>query len=245
MGGHLMWLTENGALITGSPRGMGRGIAFKLAEQGAKIAIHYYQNEAAAKATLAKIRERGSDGFMVQGDVCHHEEVSRIFQQVESEFGKLDIFVHNARTEAPTFYQPAMQITLDKWDTAVDSQAKAFLVGVREAARLMPDHGRVIAITYAPGGKYGSWQPWGAMGAAKAGLEVLCRYFAVALASRGITVNALSPGWVEDSVLNNLPEAVQKSMRDWHQCGWTPNGKLGTPADIGNVVARHCFVNTK
>src|SRR5437867_2397906 len=179
-----MSLAGKCALITGSSRGIGRGIALKLAEQGAKIAVHYYQNEAAAKATLAKIRERGSDGFVVQADVCHHEEVSRIFQQVESEFGKLDIFVHNARTEAPTFYQPAMEITLDKWDTAVDSQAKAFLVGVREAARLMPDHGRVIAITYAPGGKFGSWQPWVAMGAAKAGLEVLCRYFAVALACR-------------------------------------------------------------
>src|SRR5438309_4605734 len=132
----LMSLAGKCALITGSSRGIGRGIAFKLAEQGAKIAVHYYQNEAAAKATLAKIRERGSDGFVVQGDVCHHEEVSRIFQQVESEFGKLDIFVHNARTEAPTFYQPAMQITLDKWDTAVNSLDNAFLAGVREAARL-------------------------------------------------------------------------------------------------------------
>ena len=235
-----MSLVGKCALITGSSRGIGRGIALKLAKQGAKIAVHYYQNEAAAKATLAKIRERGSDGFVVQGDVCHHEEVGRIIQQVESEFGKLDIFVHNARTEVPTFYQPAMEITLDKWDTAVDSQAKAFLVGVREAARLMPDHGRVIAITYAPGGKFGSWQPWVAMGAAKAGLEVLCRYFAVALASRGITVNALSPGWIEDSVLNSLPEAVQNSVRNWHQGGWTPMGRLGTPADIGNAVALLC-----
>ncbi len=191
-----MSLAGKCALITGSSRGIGRGIAFKLAEQGAKIAVHYYQNEAAAKATLAKIRERGSDGFVVQGDVCHHEEVSRIFQQ--------------------------------------------FLVGVREAARLMPDHGRVVAITYAPGGKYGSWQPWVAMGAAKAGLEVLCRYFAVALASRGITVNALSPGWIEDSVLNSLPEAVQNSVRNWHQGGWTPMGRLGTPADVGNAVALLC-----
>src|SRR3989441_5299001 len=235
-----MSLVGKCALITGSSRGIGRGIALKLAEQGAKIAVHYYQNEAAAKATLAKIRERGSDGFVVQGDVCHHEEVGRIFQQVESEFGKLDIFVHNARTEAPTFYQPAMEITLDKWDTAVDSQAKAFLVGVREAARLMPDHGRVIAITYAPGGKFGSWQPWVAMGAAKAGLEVLCRYFAVALASRGITVNALSPGWIDDSVLNSFPETVQKAVREWQEEGWTPMRRLGKPSDIGNAVALLC-----
>src|SRR5437868_10132536 len=212
-----MSLVGKCALITGSSRGIGRGIALKLAEQGAKIAVHYYQNEAAAKATLAKIRERGSDGFVVQGDVCHHEEVGRIFQQVESEFGKLDIFVHNARTEVPTFYQPAMEITLDKWDTAVDSQAKAFLVGVREAARLMPDGGRVIALTYAPGGKFGSWQPWVAMGAAKAALEVLCRYFAVALAPQQITVNAVSPGWTDDSVLNTLPQPVQDTIRKWQQ----------------------------
>ena len=132
-----MTLKGKHALVTGSSRGIGRGIALKLAEKGAHVALHFYQNEDAAKGTLAKIRECGSDGFLVQADVCHPEEVSRIFKQVESEFGSLDIFVSNARTEAPTFYQPPMEITLEKWDTAVDSQAKAFLVGVREAARLM------------------------------------------------------------------------------------------------------------
>src|SRR5712692_2669061 len=169
------------ALVTGSSRGIGRGIAIKLAAKGARVAVHYYQNEDAAKTTLAKIRECGSDGFLVQADVCRPEEVSRIFKQVETQFGSLDIFVSNARTEAPTFYQPPMEITLEKWDTAVDSQAKAFLVGVREAARLMREGGRIIAITFAPGGRFGSWQPWVAMGAAKAAMEVLTRYFAVAL----------------------------------------------------------------
>ena len=84
---------------------------------------------------------------------------------MEKEFNSLDIFVSNARTEAPTFYQPPMEIKLEKWDTAVDSQAKAFLVGVRQAARLMREGGRIIAITFAPGGRFGSWQPWVAMGA--------------------------------------------------------------------------------
>ena len=78
------------------------------------------------------------------------------------------------------------------------------------------------------------------MGAAKAAMEVLCRYFAVALAPRHITVNTLSPGWIEDSVLNSLPEAVQQTIRSWHQGGWTPMGRLGTPADIGNAVALLC-----
>ncbi len=227
------------ALITGGSRGIGRGIALKLAENGVKVAINYYQNEAAAKDTLAKVRERGSDGFIVQADVCHSEAITRMFSKVKDEFGVLDIFVSNARTEAPTFYQPTMDITLDKWDTAVDSQAKAFLVGVREASELMREGGRVIAMTYAPGGRFGSWQPWVAMGAAKSELEVLCRYFAVALAPRGITVNALSPGWIEDSVLNSLPDVVQKTIHEWHESGWTPMGRLGTP-QMWATRSRYC-----
>jgi enoyl-[acyl-carrier protein] reductase III len=235
-----MSLQGKSVLITGSSRGIGRGIALKLAEKGARIAVHYYQNESAAKATLAKVRAIGANGFVVQADICKPEEITRMFASVRVEFGSLDIFVSNARPEAPTFYQTPMEITLEKWDTAMDSQAKAFLVGVREAAKLMNHGGRIIAITFAPGCRTGSWQPWVAMGAAKSALEVLCRYFAVALASRGITVNAISPGWVEDSVLNSLPEAVQTAVRDWHQGGWTPMGRLGTPSDIGNAVALFC-----
>jgi NAD(P)-dependent dehydrogenase (short-subunit alcohol dehydrogenase family) len=228
------------ALITGSSRGIGRGIALKLAEKGAKVAVHYYQNEAAAKATLARIREGGSNGFVVQADIRRPEEISRMFERVKAEFGALDIFVSNARTEPPTFYQSPMEISLESWDTAIDSQAKAFLVGVREATKLMGSGGRIIAITFAPGGRFGSWQPWVAMGAAKSAMEVLCRYFAVALASRAITVNAISPGWIEDSVLNSFPEAVQAAVRDWQQQGWTPMRRLGTPADIGKAVALLC-----
>ena len=228
------------ALITGSSRGIGRGIALKLAEQRVKVAVHYFQNEAAAQNTLAKVRELGSDGFLVQADVRNADEVRGIFTKVKEKFGSLDIFVSNARTEVPTFYQGPMEITLDKFDTAIDSQAKAFLVAVREAEPLMREGGRVIAISYAPGGRFGSWQPWVAMGAAKAAMEVLCRYFAVALAGRGITVNTISPGWVDDSVLNSLPEAVQDTIKSWQQEGWTPMRRLGTPADIGNAVALLC-----
>ena len=228
------------ALITGSSRGIGRGIALKLAEKGARVAVHYYRNREAAEKTLAKIRELGSSGFLVQADVCRPDEVRGIFEHVKKEFSSLDIFVSNARTEAPTFYQAPMEITLPQWDTAMDSQAKAFLVAVREAAPLMPNGGRIVAITFAPGGRFGSWQPWIAMGAAKAAMESVVRYFAVALASRGITVNSISPGWVEDSVLNSLPEVFQTGLRDWQERGWTPMGRLGKPSDIGNAVALIC-----
>ncbi len=235
-----MTLRGKCALITGGSRGIGRGIALKLAESGAKVAVHYYQNEAAAKDTLAQVQKRDSSGFVVQGDVSQPKDIGRMFDRVRSEFGALDIFVSNARPEVPTFFQPPMDITLEQWDMAMDSQAKAFLVGTREAVRLMSAGGRIIAITYGTGSRTGSLQPWVGMGSAKAAMESLVRYFGVGLAKRGITVNAISPGWTEDSVLNTLPEQAQDLLRNWHKRGWTPMGRLGTPADIGNVTALLC-----
>jgi NAD(P)-dependent dehydrogenase (short-subunit alcohol dehydrogenase family) len=235
-------MASNGkhALITGSSRGIGRGIALALAENRVKVAIHYYQNETAAKETLTQVRKRGSDGVLVQADVTRPEQISEMFRKLKTEFGKLDIFVSNARPEVPAFFQPPLEITLKQWDTAFDSQARAFLVGVREALALMSDGGRILAITYAEGSRTGGLQPWVGMGSAKAALESLVRYFAVAVAKRGITVNAISPGWTEDSVLNTLPEQAQQLIRKWHVGGWTPMGRLGTPEDVGNVVALFC-----
>jgi enoyl-[acyl-carrier protein] reductase III len=189
---------------------------------------------------LSKVWERGSDGFVVQADVLEPDDIRRMFSMVRTEFGKLDIFVSNARPELPTFYQAPQDLTLEQWDTAFNSQARAFLLGVREAGRLMPEGGRIIAITYGAGSRTGSLQPWVGMGSAKAAMESLVRYFAVGLAKRGITVNAISPGWTEDSVLNTLPLPAQDLIRNWHVKGWTPMGRLGTPADIGNIAALLC-----
>src|ERR1700720_712187 len=94
------------ALITGSSRGIGRGIALKLAESGIKVAIHYHQNEEEAKDTVAQVRKRCSDGFIVQADVTRPEQITDMFRKVKTEFGKLDIFVSNARPEASAFFQP-------------------------------------------------------------------------------------------------------------------------------------------
>ena len=207
------------ALVTGGSRGIGRGIALKLAESGARVAVHYYANEGAAKDTLERVRKHGADGFLVQADVSRVDDVRRMFGEVKQRFGTLDVFVANARPEAAKFYQKPMDITLEAWDHAMDSQAKAFLVGVREAAGLMGQGGRIVAITYAPGGQRGTWQPWVAMGSAKAALESLVRYFAVALAPRGITVNSVSPGLTDDSVLQSFGDAAVDIARKWHGSG--------------------------
>ena len=235
-----MATVEKTALITGGSRGIGRGIALKLAQNHVRVAINYFQNETAARETLAQVRACGSDGFIIQADVSNPDDIRHLFNTVEAEFGKLDIFVNNARPELPAFFYPTMDITLEQWDMAVDTQAKAFLIAGQEAARLMPDGGRILAITYAAGSRTGSLQPWVAMGAAKSAMETLVRYFAVALAKRGITVNAISPGWTEDSVLNSLPPEAQGLIRNWHGDGWTPMGRLGTPTDIGKVAALLC-----
>ena len=229
------------ALITGSSRGIGRGIALKLAEQGVKTAIHYYSQEEAASDTLAKVRACGSDGFVVQADVTRPHEISRLFDRVQQEFGTLDILVSNARPELAAFYRPPMEITPEQLRSALDSQAQAFLLEVQMATRLMPDGGRIIAISYSPGGRTGSWQPWVGMGAAKAALDSLARYFAVALGRRGITVNVISPGATEDSVVGRLPTEVFQAIKSWHESGWTPLGRLGTPADVGNAVVLMCM----
>ena len=228
------------ALITGGSRGIGRGIALALAETGLKVAIHYFRNESAARETLAEVCKRGSDGILVQADVLDPAQIAAMFALVKSEFGKLDVFVSNARPEASEFFVGPLDISLTQWATAFDSQAKAFLVATREALALMGVGGRVIALTYAEGSRTGGVQPWVAMGSAKAALESMVRYFAVTVAKRAITVNAISPGWTEDSVLNSFPDAVQDLIRKWHERGWTPMGRLGTPADIGNVAALLC-----
>src|ERR1043166_4717851 len=100
-----MSLKGKHALITGSSRGIGRGIALKLAARGAKVAIHYYQNKAAANDTLGQVRKCGSDGLVIQADVRRPEQIIAMFGKVGAQFGKLDIFVSNARTDLPTFYQ--------------------------------------------------------------------------------------------------------------------------------------------
>lgn len=230
------------AFVTGSSRGIGRGIALRLVECGIEeIGVHYHQNEAAARETLEMIQDRGGDGFIVQGDHSKLEDVERMFRTVEEEMGSVDIFVRNARADLERFYEPVMELPLEKWQDAIDGQARAFLIGAREASNLMTNgSGRIIAITYAPGRETGTWRPWVAMGAAQGAVETLCRYLAAALADRDITVNTVSPGLTDDSVLNSLPSEAFDMIEDRAESGWVPMGRMTTPKDVGNVVSLLC-----
>jgi NAD(P)-dependent dehydrogenase (short-subunit alcohol dehydrogenase family) len=228
------------ALVTGGSRGIGRGIALKLAEKGAAVVVNYHKDEAAANDTLTKIRECGSDGFIVQADVSRPEDLSNMISQVKNRFGVLDIFVNNALGNLIGFMSPPLQVSLEQWDEAFHVQSRAFLIGVREAISLMRDGGRILAISYWPGSHAGGFLPYFAMGTNKAALEAMCRYFAVALAPRRITVNAVCPGITDDSIVNALPREATEAMLSWLKQGWNPVGRPGTPADIGGAVAALC-----
>ena len=228
------------ALVTGGSRGIGRGIALKLAEKGAAVVINYIKDEAAARDTLAKVQERGAEGFIVRADVSQPDEIASMVSQVREKFGALDMFVNNALGNLLGFMSSPMQVTLEQWDEAFNSQARAFFVGVREVTALMRDGGRIVALSYWPGSHLGGFLPYFAMGTNKAALEAMCRYYAVALAPRGITVNAVCAGITDDSIVNRLPQEAQEAMLSWLRSGWTPMGRPGTPADIGGAVATLC-----
>ncbi|MBN8732323.1 MAG: SDR family oxidoreductase [Acidobacteria bacterium] len=228
------------ALVTGASRGIGRGIALRLAERGATVAVNYLKNEEAAAQVVARIKEMGGEALAVQADVSNAEMLRGMVDRVQASFGALDIFVNNALGDLLGFMSPPGAVTLEQWDTAYQCQSRAFLVGCQSVAPMLREGGRVIAISYWPGSQLGGFQPYIAMGANKAAVEAMCRYFAVALAPRGITVNAICAGITDDSIVNQLPEPAQNAMLDWLKSGWCPMGRPTTPADIGGAVAALC-----
>ena len=228
------------ALVTGSSRGIGRGIAVRLAERGATVAVNYLDNEAAGRDTLAMVRDHGADGVALRADVSRPEELARLVGEVHGTFGALDVFVHNALGNLLGFLAPPFALTLEQWDEAFQAQARAFYVGMREVASHLRNGGRVVALSYWPGSHLGGFQPYFAMGTNKAALEAMCRYYAVALAPRGITVNAVCAGITDDSIVNRLPPEAQAAMLEWLRSGWSPARRPTTPADVGGAVATLC-----
>ncbi|HZR81602.1 MAG TPA: SDR family oxidoreductase [Candidatus Binatia bacterium] len=227
------------ALVTGASRGIGRGIAIALAEAGAaRVALTYFQNQAAAAEATEAARAAGADAIAVRYDQSSPQDTAEIFRAVRDRFGGLDVFVANARPDFDHFFAEPETIAPELFEHAFAAQARAFHTEARHAARVLGPGGRIIAVTYGPGSRTGSWQPWVAMGSAKAAMESLVRYWAVALAGRGITVNAVSPGLTEgNTAIDSLPADVVAELRAWARSGWVPMRRLTTPQDVGRAVA--------
>ena len=232
------------ALITGSSRGIGRAIAVKLAQEGVKkIAVHYLTRRDEAEKTAAHVRDAGAESVLVQGDTSDTMRAAEIVEEAAEKLGGCDIFVQSVIPTLDRIYEHtlATEVPLDKWQIAFDTQARAFFVEAPAAAKHMSRGGRILAMSYTLGGVTGGWQPWVGMGSAKAALESMCRYFAVALARHGITVNAVSPGASDETtVIGQTPKEVQDALKEWVSVGWTPMRRPVTPSDVANVCALLC-----
>ena len=239
-----MQITLQTALITGSSGGIGRAIAIKLAQEGVKkIGVHYYSRSDEAEKTLAQVREAGGDGVLIQGDTTNAVRMGTIVEEGAQKLGGCDIFVQCAVSSLARIYEHALatEVPLEKWQLGFDSQARAFFIGAPLAAKYMRSGGRILALSYKTGATTGGWQPWVGMGSAKAALESMCRYFAVALARDGITVNAISPLSSDKGTLfGQFPLEGQQAVKEWASTGWAPMRRLATPEDIANTCALLC-----
>lgn len=217
------------ALVTGGSRGIGRAIVLRLAGLGADVLIGYAKNEEAAAETALAVERLGRRAVRVKADVSDPAEVKSLFKAAREAFGGIDIFVSNAVSGV---IGPAARIGRFGWDLAMNANARAFLIGMQEAAKLFPETGgRAVAVSSI--GSFACLPGYAAVGASKAALETLVRYFAKELAPRGVRVNAVSGGPVDTSALDYFPDR-NALVELWKER--TPERRLATPDEIASVA---------
>ncbi|MGA9175291.1 MAG: 3-oxoacyl-[acyl-carrier-protein] reductase [Thermoactinomyces sp.] len=216
------------AVVTGGSRGIGRAIAVTLAESGANVAIFYAGNHAAAEETIAKIKETGQQGLSLQVDVASSEQVDAAMKQVLSTFGRIDILVNNAGITRDNLL---MRLKEEEWDQVINTNLKGVFLCTKAAVRPMMKQrsGRIINISSIVGvmGNPGQSN----YVAAKAGVIGLTKSTAKELASRGITVNAIAPGFIDTDMTAVLDEELKKQMLNH-----IPLGFFGEPKDVAETV---------
>ncbi len=222
-------LTNRVALVTGASRGIGRAVALKLAECGAKIVINYKQSAAQAETAAEQIRSQNGQCLTVQGDVSLAADVERVFQAAQQSFGKIDILVNNASINRDTLI---LRMSEDDWDEVMSTDLRGAFLCTKAALRSMMRErwGRIINISSLAGllGNAGQAN----YSAAKAGLIGLTKAVAREMGSRGITVNALAPGFIETDMTKDLPQSLKDEAL--HRIIL---GRSGKPEDVAGAVA--------
>jgi 3-oxoacyl-[acyl-carrier protein] reductase len=217
------------ALITGGSRGIGRAIGLRLAGQGADIAFSYRGNKDAAKATAADLEALGRRAVAIRGDVRDPESADAVVKAALEAFGKVDILVNNAGITRDDLI---MRMSPDDWRDVLETNLFGAFWTTKAVTRpmLKARSGRIINITSVSGqaGQMGQAN----YSSAKAGLIGLTKATARELASRGITVNAVAPGFVLTELTENLPEELKAQLIDR-----TPLGRFGTVEEIAAAVA--------
>jgi len=222
-------MTFDGAsvLVTGGSRGIGKAIALRFAELGARrIAIGYMRADRAAEETAAELRELGAEPVLVRGNVAS----ARVAEEVR-ELGALDVLVHAAATGV---IRRALETEDKHWDWTLSANARALLSLTRAAAPAMPEGSSIVAISSL--GSTRVLEDYVLVGVSKAALEALVRYLAVELAPHGIRVNAVSAGIVETGALEHFPQ--KEAMLEMGKRN--PVGRRVTPEDVAGCVTFLC-----
>lgn len=218
------------ALVTGSSRGIGKAIALELARRGYALAVHYAGNQAAAEATAAEARALGASQVVVLGaDLSSAQAAQKLVADANAALGGLEVLVNNAGITRDTLL---IRMKDEDWDTVIATNLSAIFHTTREAIKLMmrAKWGRVINISSVVGilGNPGQAN----YVAAKAGLIGFTKSVAKEYATRGITVNAVAPGFIESDMTAKLPEQVVAEYLKQ-----IPAGRLGKPEEVAKAVA--------
>jgi 3-oxoacyl-[acyl-carrier protein] reductase len=216
------------ALVTGASRGIGREIALELAREGASVAVNYAGSEAKALEVVDEIKAMGREAFAIQADVSNSESVTDMAKETIERFGKIDILVNNAGITKDNLL---MRMKESEWDDVININLKGVFLCTKAVTRQMMKQrsGRIINISSIVGV---SGNPGQAnYVAAKSGVIGLTKTTAKELSSRGITVNAVAPGFITTDMTDKLNEDVKTEMLKQ-----IPLARLGEPKDIARTV---------
>jgi len=221
------------ALVTGASRGIGRAIALSLADFKVDVAINFFRQRGPAEEVAREIEARGARALLVKGNVADEAHVLRMFDEIESAWGGLDILVSNA---ASGVLKPVSELTLHHFHWTMDINAGALLPLVQHLLH-MPSQGPRTVVAVSSLGAIRAIPNYTAVGASKAALESMVRHLAAELAPHGVRVNAVSAGTVDTDALKHFPnreQLIEESSRR------TPAGRMVTPQDVANVVVYLC-----
>lgn len=224
-----MRFENQAAIVTGAGRGIGHSIAVRLASEGARVACVSRSEENAKRTAdeINKIRADAAKHYAV--DVADHAAVQNVGAQILTDFAKIDILVNNAGVTRDGL---AMRMSVEDWDTVINTNLRGAFNFTQAILRAMIKQrsGRILNITSVIGliGNAGQSN----YAASKAGLIGFTKSLARELASRGITVNAIAPGFITTDLTAGLSDEIKKTIQSQ-----IPLGKTGTPADIANTVA--------
>jgi enoyl-[acyl-carrier protein] reductase III len=225
------------ALITGSGRGIGREVALHFARHGADIVVNFFRNRGPAEDTAREIEKLGRRAQLVKADIGNLDDLTRLFDEVDSNFGGIDILIHNA---ASGYNRPAMEQKPKGWDWTMNINARSLLFAAQRAVPLMEKRGGGFIVSVSSAGSTRVLPDYVVVGASKAALESLTRYLGVELIRKNIVVNAVSPGVVQTEALNHFASMGGQERIIERYIDLVPAGRLVQPENVAEVIAFLC-----